>query len=188
MAAKKGKSVVSLMLVTLVVIIVVASLGYIVLKDYDATIYKYEVTGTHQYKNPNGSTFTADLWGDVSTTYMDILGENRVTTTSNIFYHDTDTNTDKIYEFQKRWSFTSSPDYGTLDSSITGYSTLNFGQKDVDIYFHSDENTGEAVKRWVGQDDGIVYRVERTILNDGLTTTITQELKEYGPTKLPLDI
>ncbi|MEA4978169.1 MAG: hypothetical protein VB016_06475 [Methanomassiliicoccaceae archaeon] len=188
MAAKKGKSVVSLMLVTVVVTIVIASLGYIVLKDYDATIYEYEVTGTHQYENLNGDIVTTALWGDVSTTYMDILGENRVTTTSNISYHDADTNTDKVYELQKRWSFTSSPDYGILNSSITGYSTSNFGQKDVDLYVHSDENTGEVIKRWVGQDDGIVYRVERTISNDGLITIINQELKEYGPTKLPLDI
>lgn len=188
MAAKKSRSVVSLMLVTVVAVVVIASLGYAVLKDYEATLYEYDVTGTHQYENLNGDIVTTDIWGDVSTTYMDILGETRVTTTSGISYHDADTNTDKIYELQKRWSFTSSPDYGSLTPSITGYSTSNFGQKDVDVYVHSDENAGEVIKRWVGQDDGVVYRVEMTISNDGLTTVINQELREYGPTMMPLDI
>jgi len=188
MAARKSKSVVSMMLVAVVVVIVVASLGYVILKDYEATYYEYEVSGTHQYENVGGGTTTEVIWGTVTTTYMDILGETRVTTTSSITYHDSYTDTDKPYQLEKRWTFTSSPDYGTLIDSIDGYPTLNYGEKDVHVYVETDEEAGQAVTRWVGQDDGIVYHAERTISQGELLTVIIQDLREYGPTKMPLNL
>jgi hypothetical protein len=188
MAVRKSRSVLSMMLVSVAVIVVVASLGYVVLKDYEATYYEYEVSGTHQYENAGGDTITTGIWGSATTTYMDILGETRVTTTSSITYHDSSTNTDRPYQLEKRWSFTSSPDYGTLTDSIEGYSTLNYDLKDVDIYVHTDDEAGEAVIRWVGQDDGIIYHVERTVSEEGLITVIIQDLRDYGPTKMPLSL
>lgn len=187
MAARKSKSVVSMMLVAVVIVIVVASLGYVTLKDYEATYYEYRVSGTHQYY-VNGDTVITDIRGSVTTTYMDILGETRVTTTSSITYCDLSTDTYKPYQLEKRWSFTSSPDFGALADTLEGYPTLNFGEKDVYVYTQTDLDAGETVMRWVGQDDGIIYRVERTILEEGLTTVIIQDLEEYGPTKMPLDL
>ncbi len=53
---------------------------------------------------------------------------------------------------------------------------------------HTDDEAGEAVIRWVGQDDGIIYHVERTVSEEGLITVIIQDLRDYGPTKMPLSL
>ncbi|MGE0015266.1 MAG: hypothetical protein AB7S83_03660 [Candidatus Methanomethylophilaceae archaeon] len=188
MAARKSKSVVSMMLVAVVIVIVVASLGYVTLKDYEATYYEYEVSGTHQYENIDGYVVTTGICGTVTTTYMEILGETRVTATSSITYHDSSTDTDKPYQLEKRWSFASSPDFGTLTESIEAYPTLKYGDKDVHVYVQIDDESEESVTRWVGQEDGIIYRVERTIPEAGMTTVVIQDLRDYGPTKMPLDL
>lgn len=188
MAVRKRKSVVSMMVVTVVVVAVIASLGFLILKEYDATQYEYEVTGTHQYENSIGNIVEAAMEGEVYTTYMDALGETRVTTTSKISYHDDATDTDMPFNFQNRWSFSSGPDYGLISSSGIAYGTKYYGEQIVDVYTQTDDDSGESVIRWVGNEDGIVYHLERTIIKDGMTTTIIQDLKDHSATKVPFII
>lgn len=183
--ARKTSTVLLMMTGTLILLVVIGGLGFMFITDYDAIEYEYDVTGTHDVKYESGKA-TWDLSGTVNTTYMDVFGVTRVTTTSDISY-DVFEVTNK-YDLAGKWRFLSEPDFGTMIENIVVYTFDIYGELEVDIYEVTEEN--ETIKRWVGHDDGIVYIVERTITNDELTlkTSIIQTLVSYKETKMPFKI
>lgn len=185
--ARKTSTVLLMMTGMFVFLVAVGGLGLIFISDYDAIEYEYEVTGKHDvFYESEGIPVSWNLNGTVSTIYMDIFGVTRITTTSDIGYFDAIEKTDKKYDLAGRWSFFSEPDFGTLTESIVGYVTVNYEEQDVDVYELTDGN--EFTRRWVGQDDGIVYRVDRTIINDELETHIIQDLVSHKKTAMPFKI
>ncbi len=181
--ARKTSTVLMMMFGTLVLLGVIGGLGFVLVSDYDAVEYEYDVTGTHEIAYGSGKA-SWNLYGTVSTTYMDLLGVTRITMTSDINYSDM-TEELKKYDFAGRWSFLSEPDLGTVTDSILDYTTMD-GELDVDVYEVTEGN--EVIVRWVGQENGIIYRVERTITNDDLETNIIQVLVSYKDTKMPFKI
>lgn len=184
--ARKTSTVLLMMTGTLVIFVAVGGLGLMFVSDYDAVEYEYEVTGTHQVVYESGQMVPWILNGTVSTINMDVFGITRITMTSDIGYFDAIENTNKKYDFAGRWSFLSEPDLGTMIDSVTEYTTANYGDIHVDIYEVTEGNA--IIKRWVGHDDGVIYRLERTITNGDLETHIIQELVSFKETKMPLKI
>ncbi len=183
--ARKTSTVLMMMFGTLVLLGVIGGLGFVLVSDYDAVEYGYEVTGTHEVAYESDVIISWKLTGTVSTTYMDIFGVVRVTTTSDISYTDLIDNANKKYDLAGRWSFFSEPDLGTLVESIVDHPTMD-GELDVDVYETTEGN--EVIKRWIGQENGIIYRVERTITNEDLETNIIQVLVSHEETKIPFKI
>ena len=182
--ARKTSTVLLMMTGTLVLLAAVVGLGLMFVSDYDAMEYEYEVTGTHEVAYGSG-TGSWNLNGTVSTTYMNIFGVTKVTTTSDISYADA-TEVPKKYDLAGKWNFFSKPDIGTMIDINVVYATVNHGEQYVDIYEINENN--EVIKRWVGHEDGIVYRLERTITNGELETHIIQDLISYKETKMPFKI
>lgn len=185
--ARKTSTVLLMMTGTLVFLVLVGGLGLMLISEYDAIEYEYEVTGTHDvFYETYQIKESRNLSGTVSTTYMDIFGVTRVTTISDITYFDTIDEPEKKYDLAGKWRFFSDPDLGNMISFTEEYTSEIYGELIVDIYEVIEEN--EVIKRFVGHDDGIVYRVERTITNGDLTTNIIQKLVNYEATKMPFKL
>ncbi|HKM13783.1 MAG TPA: hypothetical protein VJY42_02555 [Candidatus Methanomethylophilaceae archaeon] len=185
--ARKTSTVLLMMTGTLVLLVLVGGLGLMLITDYDAIEYEYEVTGTHDvFYESLQITQPRDLSGTVSTTHMDIFGVTRVTTISDITYFNTIDEPEKKYDLAGKWRFFSDPDLGTMIGFAETYDSEIYGILSVDKYEAVKDN--EVILRWVGHDDGIVYRVERTITNGEFTTNIIQNLVNYEETKMPFKL
>ncbi|HKM08898.1 MAG TPA: hypothetical protein VJX93_00170 [Candidatus Methanomethylophilaceae archaeon] len=195
--ARKTSTVLSMMIGALVLLGLVVGAGIVFVTEYKATVYEYEVTGTHEYLLNPTSKVEAVLEGTVSTTSMDVFGIERLTTVSDITYKGVG-DKDVKYEFGGKWNFLfSSPELGGITGVGINYNTLNHETQVINEYTQTNGN--EKIVRYVGQEDEIIYRVERTITNtvedpNGenepkiLTTIIIQDLVSYEDTKMPIKI
>lgn len=195
--ARKTSTVLSMMIGALVFLGLVVGAGIILVTEYDATVYEYEVSGDHQYLLPSDDVVTTGITGTVSTTNMNVFGIERVTTVSDITYKNAN-NEDTKYELGGKWNFLfSEPELGKVIEAGIEHTTINHGTQIVDVYTQTDGN--EEIIRYVGHEDGIIYYVKRTITNtvedpEGvdepkvLTTIIIQKLVSYEDTKMPIKI
>ncbi len=159
-----------MMVVALVAVVVLAGVAFIATKDASATRYDYDATGV--YTPEEGGPYV--LTGEISITYTSIWKYDKVSTVSKITYLDS-TSTTRYYDMGNSWDFSSHPEYGKVQEVILGYETANFGKVDVEVHsYTSDELT---IKRWVGKEDGIIYRSER-IYKDAI---VESELRSYEP-------
>lgn len=187
--ARKTSTVLLMMTGTLVALVLVVGAGAVLMTEYEATIYEYEVTGTYRYLTPNDSVMNAPLSGTVNTTHMNVFGFERVTTVSDITYQEG--GAAKQYDISKKWSLFTEMKIGEHDYDIDDFETLNYGIIPVSVYVIEDGN--ETITRYIGQDDGIVYCLERIIVTeteDGqeLETNITQHLINFEETMMPIKI
>lgn len=188
--ARKTSTVLLMMTGTLLALVLVVGAGMVLMTEYEATVYEYEVTAgsVHEYLAPEGSKVTANLSGSVNTTHMTIFGFERITTVSNITYpHDGGT---KQYDISGKWNLFTELKIGEHDYDIDDYETFNHGIVPVSVYVIEEGN--ELITRYIGQDDGIVYRLDRLIVveTDGqiLMTRIIQQLNSYEETMMPIKL
>ncbi len=187
---RKTSTVLLMMLSVLVVFAMLIGAGFILATDYKATVYEYEVSGEYSYVDSDGVKYTAPLSGTVNTTHMFVLGMEKVTTVSDVHY-PVGGGEMKEYDLAGKWRFFSEPQIGELSHEIDDFSTSDYGVVPVNVYVQ--ENGNETITRYVGQEDGIAYRVERKIVTTAdngneLITNIVQNLVSYEDTMMPIKL
>jgi hypothetical protein len=186
---RKTSTVLLMMLSVLVIFALLVGVGFVLATDYEATVYDYEVSGQYSYEDSDGVKYIVPLSGTVSTTHMYIFGIERVSTVSDVHYKIGDVKKD--YDLAAKWKFFSEPQIGELSHEIDDFSTTDYGIVPVNVYIQEDGN--ETITRYVGQEDGIIYKIERKIVTvtdngDELITNIVQNLVSYEDTMMPIKL
>lgn len=186
---RKTSTVLLMMLSVLVIFALLVGVAFVLATDYKATVYEYEVSGTHEYINQYGDEVKTTLSGTVSTTHMFVFDMEKVTTVSDVHYFVGDSK--KEYDLTGKWSFFSEPEIGEFSYELVDFLTPGHGMISVNVHIHETDN--ETVTRYIGQDDGIVYKVERTIITQSengknLKTEIIQYLVSYEDTMMPIKL
>lgn len=184
---RKTSTVLLMMLGVLVIFVLAVGAGFVLMTDYEATVCEYEVTGTREYISSNDLKMQSEVSGTVTTTHMYIFDMEKIVTVSDISYQENDLM--KKYDLGGKWSFLSNPEIGELQYQADDFVTPNHGTIPVNVHVH--ESGQETTIRYIGQEDGMIYKVERrivTVTEDDreLVTTITQNLMSYGGTLLPI--
>lgn len=184
---RKTSTVLLMMLSVAVIFVLAVGAGFVLMTDYEATVCKYDVTGTHEYISSNDLKMQSEVFGTVTTTHMYVFDMEKTVTVSDISYEENGSM--KKYDLGGKWSFFSNPEIGELYHQAEDLVTPNHGIIPVNVYVH--ESGQETIIRYIGQEDGMIYKVERrivTVTEDDreLVTTITQNLTSYGDTLLPI--
>jgi len=173
----KGVSTLAIVLVVVVAVVAGAAVGFLLLKNNEPepdAYFEFDVSGSYY-----GATFS----GSMKISMYDVDEDQyKVKYDYSVFMNYNGTrervpipNTTQMMDKNSG----TDDEWGTFQRT-TSIVTRGYGTQFVDVY--SQDEDGSTMTAYVGESDGIVYRMEMKVTSgDVRGMTLTFDLKNYGP-------